>query len=81
MFACVGRGKEFYNGVSNVESTAFSELYPGIPLLGFFGDGEIGFDFPHATPPDGSDGPAARRPSMPRLFQSFTSVFVMLSFT
>lgn len=44
MFACVGRGHNTYNNQRNVEANAFRKIFPNIPLLGFFGNGEIGCD-------------------------------------
>lgn len=44
MFACVGRGFQHYGAKGNVEADAFRKLFPGIPLFGFFGNGEIGCD-------------------------------------
>ncbi|MBN3301349.1 F-box only protein 22 [Amia ocellicauda] len=44
MFACVGRGHNYYNGKHNVEADAFRKVFPNIPLFGFFGNGEIGCD-------------------------------------
>lgn len=43
MFACVGRGRDHYRGKRNVESAAFRRHFPKTPLLGYFGNGEIGF--------------------------------------
>ncbi|MEE6510524.1 hypothetical protein FKM82_030394 [Ascaphus truei] len=43
MFACVGRGGQHYKK-SNVEADAFRKHFPAVPLLGFFGNGEIGCD-------------------------------------
>jgi hypothetical protein len=43
MFACVGRGRHHYKGKRNVESAAFRRHFPKTPLLGYFGNGEIGF--------------------------------------
>ena len=45
MFACVGRGYHHYKRQSNVESQCFRKLFPNTPLFGFFGNGEIGYDF------------------------------------
>ncbi|KAK7116243.1 F-box only protein 22-like [Littorina saxatilis] len=45
MFACVARGEEHY-GKENVESAVFRKHFPTTPLVGFFGNGEIGCDFP-----------------------------------
>ncbi|XP_066094584.1 F-box only protein 22 [Saccopteryx bilineata] len=44
MFACVGRGFQYYRAKGNVEADAFRKLFPSIPLFGFFGNGEIGCD-------------------------------------
>ncbi|XP_048040244.1 F-box only protein 22 [Megalobrama amblycephala] len=44
MFACVGRGHNIYNDQRNVEADAFRKIFSNIPLLGFFGNGEIGCD-------------------------------------
>ncbi|XP_006767265.1 PREDICTED: F-box only protein 22 [Myotis davidii] len=44
MFACVGRGAQFYRAQGNVEADAFRKAFPGVPLFGFFGNGEIGCD-------------------------------------
>lgn len=44
MFACVGRGFQYYRAKGNVEADAFRKLFPEVPLFGFFGNGEIGCD-------------------------------------
>ncbi|KAK7170554.1 hypothetical protein R3I94_000681 [Phoxinus phoxinus] len=44
MFACVGRGYSSYNYQHNVEADTFRKIFSNIPLLGFFGNGEIGCD-------------------------------------
>ncbi|KAF6077489.1 F-box protein 22 [Phyllostomus discolor] len=44
MFACVGRGSQYYRAKGNVEADAFRKFFPGVPLFGFFGNGEIGCD-------------------------------------
>ncbi|XP_070618365.1 F-box only protein 22 [Erythrolamprus reginae] len=43
MFACVGRGGQFYRK-SNLEADVFRKHFPNVPLFGFFGHGEIGCD-------------------------------------
>ena len=45
MFACIGRGKHFHGNVENVESSLFKKYFPNTPLLGFFGNGELGYDY------------------------------------
>ncbi|KAJ8417329.1 hypothetical protein AAFF_G00285560 [Aldrovandia affinis] len=44
MFACVGRGHNYYGGQRNVEASTFHKVFPNTPLFGFFGNGEIGCD-------------------------------------
>lgn len=44
MFACVGRGQNYYNNQANVEADAFRKVFPNTPLFGLFGNGEIGCD-------------------------------------
>ncbi|KAB0352979.1 F-box only protein 22 [Muntiacus reevesi] len=44
MFACVGRGSQYYRAKKNVEADAFRKFFPSVPLFGFFGNGEIGCD-------------------------------------
>ncbi|XP_063494796.1 F-box only protein 22 isoform X2 [Symphalangus syndactylus] len=44
MFACVGRGFQYYRAKGNVEADAFRKFFPSVPLFGFFGNGEIGCD-------------------------------------
>lgn len=43
MFACIARGKHMYQE-ENVESTIFKRLFPKVPLVGCFGNGEFGKD-------------------------------------
>ena len=94
MFACCGRGRHFYKGKGHVESQVFQSLFPNTPLIGIFGNGEIGLTYcpdPEDTPSD--NGPteakksrlyeeheAIRRLSLREFSHSFTTVFVLLSF-
>lgn len=41
MFSCIGRGPLFYGGEDR-DLVAFTERFPGTPLLGAYGDGQIG---------------------------------------
>ncbi|KAF6148438.1 hypothetical protein GIB67_038793 [Kingdonia uniflora] len=43
LFSCCGRGKSFFER-ENVDSSAFSENFPSIPLAGMFCCGEIGYN-------------------------------------
>jgi F-box protein 22 len=43
MVSCVGRGEKFYSA-RNVESKIFKQVFPKVPVGGFFGNGELGLD-------------------------------------
>ncbi|XP_071448208.1 F-box only protein 22-like isoform X2 [Hetaerina americana] len=45
MFSCMGRCVGRPKGVKGTESTLFRNYFPTVPLIGFFGCGEIGFNF------------------------------------
>ena len=67
MVSCVGRGEKFYNA-KNVEAHIFQQELPGIPIAGFFGNGELGLDL-HST---------KRRPLNDSHFlHSYSSVFCL----
>ena len=89
MFACIGRGAYHY-GETNVESTAFKKLFPNTPLFGFFGNGEIGYDYlPDYSQPEGDsemtlvgrypDDDAAYVWDLPEIYHAYTTVFVLIS--
>ena len=92
MFACIGRGQHFHEGVANVESGLFRKLFPNTPLFGFFGNGEIGFDylpdyskpagdanysvFEEVTSPGEEPGPQV---VLPPTSHGYTTIFAILS--
>lgn len=91
MFACCGRGRHFYKGKANVESETFQSLFPNTPLIGIFGNGEIGLTYcPEATENADQDlaepdskrfkSQERRRLNRSEFSHSFTTVFVLLSF-
>jgi F-box protein 22 len=43
--SCVARGSDFYDNEHNVECSEFRNLFPNTPLIGIFGNGEIGHDY------------------------------------
>ncbi|OQR74194.1 F-box only protein 22-like [Tropilaelaps mercedesae] len=66
LFACSGRGVYFHQE-QNVETEAFCELFPDVPVVGLFGNGEFGYN---SLPENGS-----------RVWQhSYSSIFVLLDF-
>lgn len=85
MFACVGRGKYFHEGVENVESKLFRKVFPNTPLFGFFGNGEIGYDYLPNYQSENLD--SHYRPDCSEslreneMFHGYSSIFVVLSFT
>ncbi len=40
LFSCLGRGPYFYNGV-DLDLVLMRQMLPGMPLIGFYGNGEI----------------------------------------
>ncbi|KAL4227307.1 F-box protein 22 [Mactra antiquata] len=76
MFACLGRGEGLY-GQCNVESSLFRRYFPQTPLIGLFGNGEIGYN--HVSRQAGGD--TGHLNKSPRMFHSFTTVFVLISVT
>ncbi|KAH8020242.1 hypothetical protein HPB51_025515 [Rhipicephalus microplus] len=73
MFACVARGARLH-GKTNVESEVFSRVFPGVPLMGVFGNGEIGLD---CVPTNGQKMELVRE----NCFHGYTTVFVLLSWS
>lgn len=68
--SCVARGLEFYGHQPNVECSEFRNLYPHTPLIGIFGNGEIGHDYLSKETPliEEED-----------LFLTYSSVFSLIS--
>lgn len=54
----------------SVESDSFREIFPGVPLIGFRHTGQIGRDYPKQT--DSTEL---------KVFQDFSSVFLMVTVT
>lgn len=89
MFACIGRGQHFYNQ-TNVEADVFRKLFPKTPLLGFFGNGEVGYDYmPDYSQPNGDrdytvvghypDTDAGHIWDLPEMHHSYSTIFVIMS--
>jgi F-box protein 22 len=87
MFACVGRGRHHYQGKRNVESAAFRRHFPRTPLLGYFGNGEIGFKLLPDVKGNKklADGPTRgskkKRTDIPIIVHSYTTIMVHIAFT
>lgn len=82
MFACIGRGQHHYN-IPNVESDAFKKLFPKTPLLGFFGNGEVGFNhlpkFGKVSVPTDSSKKGDRQRPLPKLYHAYTTIFCLMA--
>jgi len=80
MFACCGRGENHYKGKSGLEAATFNKMFPKTPLVGVFGNGEIGIShIPDFNAPD--ELPAKVTNLKPSSFlHSFTTIFVMVSY-
>ena len=75
MFACVGRGSGMYNK-EDVETAIFKKYFPNTPIIGFFGNGEVGFDcFPN-SPASGGD---EKTTNAPKMFHGYTTILTLVS--
>merc|ERR1719153_2094903 len=80
MFACCGRGENHYRGKTGLEAATFNKMFPKTPLVGVFGNGEIGIshipDF--NAPAEMPEKVTNLKPSS--FLHSFTTIFVMVSY-
>ena len=67
--SCVARGASFYNDEPDVECSEFRRLFPRTPLIGIFGNGELGYDYPSSD----------RSPKESELFLGYSTVFSLVS--
>ena len=76
--SCVARGSTFYGNRPNVECSEFRNLYPQTPLIGIFGNGEIGHDYlPKETSLEQNQ--SLRKEEEEDLFLTYSSVFSLIS--
>ena len=87
MFACCGRGQGLYRK-RNLESSVFRRLFPAVPLVGLFGQGEIGVHYVPKKEEEDANPVASKRPKLDadRLFSpdelehSYTTIFLLVSY-
>lgn len=72
--SCIARGSNYYNDEQNVECSEFRKLFPYTPLIGVFGNGELGHDYlPNYNQK------IAKQQSGKNLFRGYSSVFTLIS--
>jgi F-box protein 22 len=72
--SCIARGSNYYNDEQNVECSEFRKLFPNTPLIGVFGNGELGHDYlPNCNQT------TAKQQSGRNLFRGYSSVFTLIS--
>lgn len=79
MFACCGRGKGLHLK-PNAESAAFRKLFPRTPLIGVFGNGEIGVNYTGKVEENRVNGGEEVLISSDDLNHSYCTVFMLISF-
>lgn len=72
--SCIARGSNHYNDERNVECSEFRKLFPNTPLIGVFGNGELGHDY---LPNRNQTISAQQRGK--NLFRGYSSVFSLIS--
>ncbi|KAF8763439.1 F-box only protein 22 like protein [Argiope bruennichi] len=78
MFACIGRGYCFHEE-HNVESEIFSKMYPKVPIIGVFGEGEIGVNYIPNVILENKKLKAGKFKTTKRFLHSYTTIFVLIS--
>ena len=94
MFACCGRGENHYRGKAGIEAGAFVKMFPRTPLIGIYGNGELGVshvpDFKQKEGNSSTDNQKEQKMGSSRgrggeylppgqFLHSFTTIFVMVS--
>ncbi|KAF5476531.1 hypothetical protein F2P56_003278 [Juglans regia] len=74
IFSCSGRGESFF-GRPNVDSTPFTENFPGVPLAGIYCGGEIGRGFSSLIGEGNKEG------SVHCSLHVYSSVYLVMSYT
>ncbi|KAL9384204.1 hypothetical protein Peur_024527 [Populus x canadensis] len=77
VFSCWGRGASFF-GHSNVDSSPFLDNFPGIPMAGIFGCGEVGRSFTMLNADDHVD---QEEKTSCCCLHVYSTVYVLVSYT
>ncbi|CAF4634325.1 unnamed protein product [Rotaria socialis] len=78
--SCVARGEAVYNGEKNVECSEFRSLFPKIPLIGIFGNGEIGHDYLlNDTEASQKERASTKKIATNDVFHTYSTIFSLIS--
>ena len=95
MFACCGRGENHYRGQRGLEAGTFIKMFPRTPLIGIYGNGELGVSYiPNFKEKESKEEEETSEQRNSRLnsrspgdimkpgqfLHSFTTIFVMVSY-
>lgn len=80
MFACKARGSAMYKQKLNVESTIFKTLFPEVPLVGCFGDGEFGKNTISAEEVEKKTRSKKKQKTYKTLYNEFSTIFMILTY-
>lgn len=82
MFSCCARGQNHYNK-PGIETKVFCQMFPKTPIVGVFGNGEIGIDYiPGVTDVSQQDfgkKKKSKKIQPSQVHHSYTTVIVMIS--
>ena len=74
--SCIARGSNYYNDEQNVECSEFRKLFPNTPLIGVFGNGELGHDY---LPNANLSAIKQKQQAGKNLFRGYSTVFSLIS--
>ncbi|CAF0929090.1 unnamed protein product [Rotaria sordida] len=77
--SCVARGSEFYHEEKNVECSEFRNLFPKTPLIGIFGNGELGHDYSLNDNQTSTQERINTKTEIDDIFHAYSTVFSLIS--
>lgn len=80
MFSCCARGQNHYRK-PGIETKVFCQMFPKTPIVGVFGNGEIGIDYIPGVTDVNSQGSGKKKKKIQpsQVHHSYTTVIVMIS--